>query len=559
MEVVENTETIGIWTEYVICEVLGIKFNSSRDYVKDLNFAVADELFKKLEFLKNIGICEHIGNQNDSVGDFRLNDGTFLSVKTNISGDKVCPNFIGQTTLKKLNFTSPEDYKFWTLNSPGEAFLKYSKALLKTEHLLYINYSAGKIFYITHQPVSLSNSSFSFTKTLETWKESCTMKIDGKSIAEFQVHNNRNCVKCRFSMSNFIQKFTRHQAYTFSKINFKIKKKVGTFNYLGSKTKLLSFLRTSIEEYTTKPLQEISTFFDLFAGSGAVSAYFLENGVKNIVTNDNMYYSKVLSSGMICDEDISKDIDILNNLEPSRGFITETYATNRMYFTEDNAMRIDAIREYLEYNKELIGDKKFHILLRCLLYASTKVANISSTYGAYLKKFKPSSSKRITLFCPDVKYCSTKLTNYNDSILNLVEYLDISGDVCYLDPPYNSRKYSSNYFVMELLATNCKDPVSNGITGVPLTEPQGSSDFCSKAKAIESFSKLFSKISTKYLFLSYSSEALLSKETILELLSSNGWCEVEIKYQSYQRFSSNKKTKNASTDLEEYLFCAKRA
>lgn len=558
MQVVENTECVGIWTEYLVCKIVGIDFISTRTYVKDLNFPLQQELSKKLEFLKNIGICEHIGGENSSIGDFKLADGAYLSVKTNISGDKVCPNFIGQTTLKKLNFSTTDDFKYWVLNSPEEAYLKYSQALLKTKHLLYINYSTGNFFYITNQQELPKLSSFTFTKNLDTWKESCTMKIDGKSIAEFQVHNNRNCVKCRFSMKNFIQNSTLYKTGTFTKTNFKIKKKVGTFNYLGSKTKLLHFIRKSIEEYIKRPISEISSFFDLFAGSGAVSSYFLENKVKNIITNDNMYYSKVLCAGMICDEDVSSYITTLNQLEPKAGHITKTYATNRMYFTEDNAKRIDAIREYLADNKEIIGCKKFYILLRCLLYAATKVANISSTYGAYLKKFKTSSLKQLNLVCPEVKTEETALTTYNQPILQLIKDIDIIGDVCYLDPPYNSRKYSSNYFVMEVLASNCKTLVSDGITGIPLTEPQGSSDFCSKTTVVESFDLLFKKIKTKHIFVSYSSESLVTKECITDLLNVNGWTDVKIYSQSYQRFKSNSRTSNDAT-LFEYLFCAKRA
>lgn len=561
MEIVQNTETVGIWTEYVICKVLNISFNTaSRDYVKELNFSIQKELETKLDFLKTVGISHHIGNENDSIGDFKLCDGSYLSIKTNISGDKVCPNFIGQTTLKKLNFESVNQFKTWVLNNPEEVFLKYSKALLKSQHLLYVNYNNGQIFYIKHQELLSRAVSFSFTKDIQSWNESCTMKFDGKSIAEFQVHTNRNCVKCRFSMNNFIKNFTSFTYCNFTKTNFKIKKSAGTFNYIGSKTKLLTFLRESIEDYTAKPLSEISSFFDLFAGTGAVSSYFLENKVKNITTNDNMYYSKVLCSGLICTENVKDYISILEQLTPVRGFITNTYATTRMYFTQDNAMKIDAMRQYLEENKESIGEKKFYILLRCLLYAATKVANISSTYGAYLKKFKSSSLKQIKLICPQVKtFEDSCFTIYNDSILDLVDKVNIQGEVCYLDPPYNTRKYSSNYFVMETLATNCKSPVSDGITGVPLVEPSGSGDFCSKVKVVDSFNALFSKINTEYIAVSYSNDGILSKELIKELLEKNGWIDVKIYTEPYQRFKSSKVSKQSIKDLVEYLICAKKS
>ena len=43
-----------------------------------------------------------------------------------------------------------------------------------------------------------------FTKTLEGWRESCTVKYMGTSIGEFQVHNNRDCLKFRFNIRGIL-------------------------------------------------------------------------------------------------------------------------------------------------------------------------------------------------------------------------------------------------------------------------------------------------------------------------------------------------------------------
>ena len=46
---------------------------------------------------------------------------------------------------------------------------------------------------------------FSFTKkTIEEWNESNTVKYNGISIGEFQVHTNRNCFKFRFNLKNLL-------------------------------------------------------------------------------------------------------------------------------------------------------------------------------------------------------------------------------------------------------------------------------------------------------------------------------------------------------------------
>lgn len=45
----------------------------------------------------------------------------------------------------------------------------------------------------------------SFTKPkIEQWNESNTVKYDGLTIGEFQVHNHRSCFKFRFQMANLL-------------------------------------------------------------------------------------------------------------------------------------------------------------------------------------------------------------------------------------------------------------------------------------------------------------------------------------------------------------------
>lgn len=52
---------------------------------------------------------------------------------------------------------------------------------------------------------------------------------------------------------------------------------------------------------------------------------------------------------------------------------------------------------------------------------------------------------------------------YNQDINRLIR--DIKGDVLYLDPPYNSRQYCSNYHVLETIA-RYDNPVLSGKTGL---------------------------------------------------------------------------------------------
>ena len=46
---------------------------------------------------------------------------------------------------------------------------------------------------------------FSFTQTYSSWNESNTVKYNGVSIGEFQVHTNRDCFKFRFNMEGILK------------------------------------------------------------------------------------------------------------------------------------------------------------------------------------------------------------------------------------------------------------------------------------------------------------------------------------------------------------------
>lgn len=560
---VKNTETVGLWVEMLLCKIHSIKFTSSRDYISGLNFDIESDLSRCLkEATLNMKIKHHIGSDNKKY-DFLLEDGRYLSVKTNISGDKVCPPNVGQTTVSKLNFNDNYSFKKWIIEDTSSALNFYLNSLFEAENTLYVNFTTGVVYILTNQVVKFSdNIKFSFTRNLENWNESCSVKYNSKTIAEFQVHNNRNSVKCRFHMGKLLN-LCKSTVFNFKKQNFKIQKSIGTFNYIGSKSNLLQFLKENVEEYTCKKISDITSFYDLFSGTGAVSSFFIENGCKNLVINDNMYYSYILTSCLtkknINIQKIENLIKNLDKVEPQNGYISNTYSNGRMYFTPENASKIDAIRCSIENYKQSCTLEEYNLLIKILLYSSSKVSNISSTYGAYLKKYKKSAVNDIKYTSSALKflYEDVNIINYNVDILDLVCKYDISGDVCYLDPPYNSRKYSSNYFVIDSIAKYDKAPVSDGITGVPLLDTIGSGSFCSKIKVVDSFDKIFSKIRTKYIFMSYNSESLVSKDHIVMLLEKNLWKDVKVIEKEYKRFKSNNKTIQKET-LYEYLFCAKR-
>lgn len=161
-----------------------------------------------------------------------------------------------------------------------------------------------------------------------------------------------------------------------------------------------------------------------------------------------------------------------------------------MYFTKENACHIDSIRDIIDVWKkeDLINNSEFYYLLAVLIDAADHVANMSGTYGAFLKIWRSVALKKINLKKREV-FNNSKMNYANQSMAE--EFISqISGDILYLDPPYNSRQYAPNFHVLESIAVWDKQELS-GKTGLRNYDNQ-KSDFSSKLKATQALSKVIS-------------------------------------------------------------------
>jgi adenine-specific DNA-methyltransferase len=146
---------------------------------------------------------------------------------------------------------------------------------------------------------------------------------------------------------------------------------------------------------------------------------------------------------------------------------------------------------------------------------------------------------------------------YNCDVLDPAFLSGIVADMVYLDPPYNHRQYSKNYFPLNIIAKTPEqltiEAPLKGKTGIPVD--CFISPFCKKGKPVEvAFETLFRELKTKWIFLSYSSESIVSKEKMLELMGKYG--DVEVVEQDYKRFKSFEY--NEDKAVLEYLFCLKK-
>ncbi|MDE5947075.1 MAG: hypothetical protein K2G63_07220, partial [Oscillospiraceae bacterium] len=105
-------------------------------------------------------------------------------------------------------------FKEISINRIGEIINIYWNHLFSCDYLLYIyNIVKGNVlldnpcfraFKKCLNPPVWNTANFYFTKSLDNWNESNTLKYCGVSIGEFQAHNNRNCLKFRFNLDGIV-------------------------------------------------------------------------------------------------------------------------------------------------------------------------------------------------------------------------------------------------------------------------------------------------------------------------------------------------------------------
>jgi adenine-specific DNA-methyltransferase len=354
-------------------------------------------------------------------------------------------------------------------------------------------------------------------------------------------------------------------------------------NYIGSKLSLLEFLEESINKVVDK---NCHVFCDLFAGTGVVGRYFKRKGYK-VIANDIQYYSYVLNRHYIGNHKelpflkLSKKlpelikIDIknrkeyvcnyLSNLKGESGFIFNNYCIGgtknknekRQYFSDENGMRCDAIRQKIEdWKKEnIISDNEYYFLITSLVESIDKYANTASVYGAFLKQLKKTARNSLVLKPAELIINDQDHEVFNEDINEVSK--KINGDILYLDPPYNQRQYATNYHILETIA-KYDSPEIHGKTGLREYQNQKSL-YCSRTKAKQAFKDLILKAKVKYIFLSYNNEGIMTLDDIKEVMSLRGKYGLFTK--EYNRFKADKSenrnyTANKTTEYVHYVICA---
>ena len=327
--------------------------------------------------------------------------------------------------------------------------------------------------------------------------------------------------------------------------------------YTGSKYKLMEWIRELIKDNC-----EGKTFFDVFAGTGVVTEYLI-NDYEKFIINDFLYSNEVIYKGFLLQENY--DMDKLTNIveiynKKDRTKLKDNYVSINFgdkYFNVNDAKLIGKIREDLEnkISKKEINNKEYYILLSSLLFSIDKIANTCGHYDAYRKIDNIESKFKYELILPKKLDKKQKIEIYRDDSNKLAK--EVKADIAFIDPPYNSRQYSRFYHVLENI-TKWEKPELYGTALKPKEENM--SEYC-KTSAPKIFKNLIDNLNVEYIVVTYnntynskssSSKNKITLEEIKEILEEKGKTKVFDK--PYKFFNAGK------TDLKnhkEYVFITK--
>ena len=379
-----------------------------------------------------------------------------------------------------------------------------------------------------------------------------------RAIQSFACINNAALIQTKESDIAIIR------AFYYSNIKNIVFQKLDTIDrrlmrYLGSKESLTEPIIQLLADKGL--LQRNLVFFDAFCGMGSVSDA-IKTSYDHIIINDSLKCSSTFALGKLYANECTfaklgfDPFVYLNDTKTLRqDFIFRNYSpggSERMYFSAENAGRIDYFRYQIEVWKEqnLLSEHEYIYLLACLMESVSDVSNTAGVYGAFLKHWDCRALKPITFNRIDSKegICE-KIDNYNSKIENIIGNIDC--DILYLDPPYTQNQYGTQYHLLETLILN-DNPTISKVTGSRPTGPMRS-DWSKMYHAHILFDKVVAETRASHIILSYNNDGFMSKDFIESTLKrygvENSYVCIALDYKKYNNTKCQGKEGH-----QEYLF-----
>ena len=347
---------------------------------------------------------------------------------------------------------------------------------------------------------------------------------------------------------------------------------------LGNKRKLVKGIDEIVEEVVASLDKESITIVDGFAGSTVVSRQ-LAYRADILYANDLERYSYLMCQCYLQtpskeNQDlISVHIERMNQLATEGpyvpGIISELYApldTNhiqdgeRCFYTRENALIIDTLRKYIE--EEVEEEIKTYCLVPLLTRASIHTNTAGVFKGFYkhngIGKFGGKGEFALSRIMKPIRvnkpiwssreivvHCSQRDIN------QFIEEIPSNCDIIYLDPPYNQHPYGSNYFMLNVIASNERPEQISKVSGIPID--WNKSRYNKAKEAYDAMEHLITTGLTKatYILLSYNNEGIIPLSEWETLLEPYNVKKYEIPYDTYK---GSRNLGNRSNKVVEIMY-----
>lgn len=311
--------------------------------------------------------------------------------------------------------------------------------------------------------------------------------------------------------------------------------------YLGNKFKLIPFIRRVVDEECS----DVRSVLDAFSGTGSVSFAFLD---KQLLVNDMMYcnYLAALCWFSPLEFDTKKITRLLEyyNSADTSGEDNYMYQTFRdTYFSADVCRKIGFVREDVErrFAAGELNERERAAVITSLVYAMDRISNTYGHYDSYIQHATYNNDFELRL--PKLDYELNPKNRCFNMDANILAH-EVTCDLAYLDPPYNSRNYCDAYHLLENVA-RWEKPAVEGVAR-KMNRSAMKSEYC-KVTANESLEDLVNNLQCRYILLSYNnngqklqvrSNAKISDSEIMRILGNRG--EVKVFTQDFKPFSAGR-------------------
>lgn len=324
--------------------------------------------------------------------------------------------------------------------------------------------------------------------------------------------------------------------------------------YIGNKRKLLGLIRRAIDSTGVRS----GRFVDFFAGSGVVSRFAKRAGFETIANDwepyalslNRCWVEQNAAPGFAALGGYDRAIERLNRLQGEVGWVTRHLcpddderpdpSRDRMFYTRENGMRIDAVRSQIQawFESRMIDEAELHCLLAPMLYAACYTANTSGVFKGFHRGWGGQTGTALyRIRSRFVLRPATFVDNAHDNRATMLDATTLARslrngsapiDIAYLDPPYNQHPYASNYHVLNSIALWDQPQISPKIT--PRMKSAIRDDWRTsrrsaynyRGEAAGAFGDLLASIDARFILVSYSTDGMIPLEAFIDSCVARG-------------------------------------